>query len=503
MIIMPKYKLDQRLQVDREVDPPSKTLYIGLGWDETSGQGRKHYRQFYNDELENDKEIFPRESPFESYELHKGQSRGGASNGLFSSATPDATGNASTIKVVGKFKAIVEVANRDDTEAYRKRKAEIIEKLKFQLNTISLKLYKKPFLFDADKLASAVERQKFEVELRKLKVEHLQISKHLVNLNSDEILKRALMSVSKCIVRFYAVSGYDMSSRDNGSASDTYLKLACNGKVYSERDHYQLDEPNPDFYKSYDFEAYMPGSSPLTIQVWDYDMIFGDEVVGTTKVDLEDRYFSLEWNSLQIKPIEYRQLYHPSSSMSQGVVKCWLEIVPCDIPPEEAPPEWEIAPKPPAHLEVRVVIGNCEEVPMVDAEGCTDAYLRGFFDTKEDVQETDTHFRNSDGKPDFQYRLVYRIQYPRKVTKFTIQLYDADFFSSNDMIGENSVDISNLLEDVSLTKAALCFNKKYYEDVVKKEHKDIKMEFDKKDVSRFWLQMLTKKDGKIEKVGKV
>ena len=186
--------------------------------------------------MENDKEIFPRESPFESYELHKGQSRGGASNGLFSSAKKDATGNASTIKVVGKFKAIVEVANRDDTEKYRERKKEIIDKLKFQLNTISLKLYKKPFLFDADKLASATERAKFEVELRALKVEHLQISKHLVNLNSDEILKRALMSVSKCVVRFYAVSGYDMSSRDNGSASDTYLKLECNGKKYSENE---------------------------------------------------------------------------------------------------------------------------------------------------------------------------------------------------------------------------------------------------------------------------
>jgi hypothetical protein len=131
MIVMPKYKLDERLKVDREVEPPSKTLYIGLGWDEHAGQERKHYRQFYNDELENDKEIFPRESPFESYELHKGQSRGGASNGLFSSATKDATGNASTIKVVGKFKAIVEVANRDDTEKYRERKKEIIDKLKF------------------------------------------------------------------------------------------------------------------------------------------------------------------------------------------------------------------------------------------------------------------------------------------------------------------------------------------------------------------------------------
>ena len=184
------------------------------------------------------------------------------------------------------------------------------------------------------------------------------------------------------------------------------------------------------------------------------------------------------------------------------MVKCWLEIVPCDGPPEEAPKEWDITPKPPAQLEVRVVIGNCHEVPMVDAEGCTDAYLRGYFDTKEDVQTTDTHFRNSDGKPDFQYRLVYRILYPRKVTNFTIQLYDADFFSANDMIGENTVDISHLLEDVALTKTALCFNKKYYKDVVEKESPDIKMEFDKKDVSRFWLQMLTKKDGKIVKVGK-
>ena len=70
------------------------------------------------------------------------------------------------------------------------------------------------------------------------------------------------------------------------------------------------------------------------------------------------------------------------------------------------------------------------------------------------------------------------------------------------MIGENTVDISHLLEDVALTKTALCFNKKYYEDVVKKEQPDNKMEFDSKDVSRFWLQMLTKKDGKIEKVGK-
>lgn len=119
-----------------------------------------------------------------------------------------------------------------------------------------------------------------------------------------------------------------MSSRDNGSASDPYLRLECNGNVYDERDNYLSDEPNPDFYKMYDFEARFPGSSPLIIQVWDYDMMFGDELIGESVLDLEDRFFSIEWNALRNKPIEHRSLYYPSSSMSQGVVRCWVEIHP-------------------------------------------------------------------------------------------------------------------------------------------------------------------------------
>lgn len=67
MIIMPQYQLDKRLKVDREVNPPPDTLFIPLGWDEDKDTGRKHYRQYYNDELENNKEIFPKPSPFNTY----------------------------------------------------------------------------------------------------------------------------------------------------------------------------------------------------------------------------------------------------------------------------------------------------------------------------------------------------------------------------------------------------------------------------------------------------
>lgn len=116
---------------------------------------------------------------------------------------------------------------------------------------------------DLATLGNAMHRKKFEVQLRKLDVAHLEVSKHLVNLESDVILKRQLMATNNCIVRFYAISAFNLSSRDNGSASDPYLYLKCNDKTYNERDNYQLDEPNPKFNKHYDFEGKFPGCSPL------------------------------------------------------------------------------------------------------------------------------------------------------------------------------------------------------------------------------------------------
>ena len=57
---------------------------------------------------------------------------------------------------------------------------------------------------------------------------------------------------------------------------------------------------------------------------------------------------------------------------------------------------------------------------MMDYEGTSDIYFRGFFDSKEDVQETDTHYRCQTGSADFQYRFVYNINVPRKDYKFTL-----------------------------------------------------------------------------------
>ena len=95
-VIMPKYKKDQRLLVDKEYNIPPAELYIPLGWDVDGTSKKKHYRHFEPDELENCVDIFPNgPSPFNSYKLNKGQSRGlDSAGGLFSfsSGPKDASG---------------------------------------------------------------------------------------------------------------------------------------------------------------------------------------------------------------------------------------------------------------------------------------------------------------------------------------------------------------------------------------------------------------------------
>lgn len=73
-IMWPKYTEDTQLQVWREnaADVPPKELFIGLGWDKDKDSKTRHYRRFYTEELENVKEIIPKPSPFNSYDVKRG-----------------------------------------------------------------------------------------------------------------------------------------------------------------------------------------------------------------------------------------------------------------------------------------------------------------------------------------------------------------------------------------------------------------------------------------------
>jgi len=144
----------------------------------------------------------------------------------------------------------------------------------------------------------------------------------------DEVIKKQLLSKTQCVIQLYVLEGFDFASRDIGSFSDPYLFVKCGNREFSERDNYQLDEANPKIYKLFEFTGEFPGAPMLEIEAYDYDDLFGDDLIGKTSIDLDDRFFNGDWQAIEEKPIEYRQIYHESTSLSQGVITCWLEIEP-------------------------------------------------------------------------------------------------------------------------------------------------------------------------------
>jgi len=97
--------------------------------------------------------------------------------------------------------------------------------------------------------------------------------------------------------------------------------------------------------------------------------------------------------------------------------------------------------------------------------------------------------------------LIYKIKNDRKDYKFSIQLYDRDFFKSNDIIGEAIFDLRLPIEDCALSGRPLGVTKTYYNAYLKEKG----LEFNYKDENSFLVSAkgIDEKTKKIKDNGKV
>ncbi|CAI2384461.1 unnamed protein product [Moneuplotes crassus] len=96
------------------------------------------------------------------------------------------------------------------------------------------------------------------------------------------------------VCRVYILKGKSLTPKDSRN-SDPYIIIKCGSKVINDEKNVIDDTNNPGFYKHFDISVSIPGASTLKIQVWDDDGIVGDDLIGETKIDLEERWFSKEW----------------------------------------------------------------------------------------------------------------------------------------------------------------------------------------------------------------
>ncbi|CAG9763070.1 unnamed protein product [Ceutorhynchus assimilis] len=96
----------------------------------------------------------------------------------------------------------------------------------------------------------------------------------------------------RVLVRVYIVKANDLHPMDLNGKADPYVVLQLGSKRISDKENYISKQLNPVFGKCFEIEATFPQDSLLTVQIFDWDLVGSDEMVGETKIDLENRFYS-------------------------------------------------------------------------------------------------------------------------------------------------------------------------------------------------------------------
>nr|XP_061826902.1 fer-1-like protein 6 isoform X1 [Nerophis lumbriciformis] len=94
------------------------------------------------------------------------------------------------------------------------------------------------------------------------------------------------------LIRVYIVSASNLHPADPDGKADPYVVVQLGKNEIKDRDNYIPKQLNPVFGRSFEMQATFPKDSLLSVLIYDYDMVGGDDLIGETRIDLEDRFFS-------------------------------------------------------------------------------------------------------------------------------------------------------------------------------------------------------------------
>lgn len=298
-------------------------------------------------------------------------------------------------------------------------------------------------------------------------------------------IQQMMLKKSQVIIRVYIVSCLNLQSKDIKSESDPYIIIKLGEKGIKDDKNFKANDPNPKFFTHFDLPATLPGPSKLKVQVWDKDDYFKDDRIGQTVIDIEDRIFSLKFQTLSEKPIEKRQLFNKCSKVPQGSILLWLEI----HPSTSIPPPIDISEKPPIQFDLRLIIWQTADIQSSDIEDTSDLYIKATLNSTK-IKETDTHYRCQNGSGQFNWRILFNLLLPSSSCIINLQAWDRDVFTFNDYIGDCSFSFAQLAKDAFESSVRLKM----------RGGKDSGLKnLTKQDPEKFWLDL--KKAEKI--VGKV
>uniref|UniRef100_A0A673UKP5 Fer-1 like family member 6 n=1 Tax=Suricata suricatta TaxID=37032 RepID=A0A673UKP5_SURSU len=96
----------------------------------------------------------------------------------------------------------------------------------------------------------------------------------------------------KVLIRVYIVAAFNLSPADPDGKADPYIVIRLGKTEIKDRDKYIPKQLNPVFGRSFEIQATFPKESLLSILIYDHDMIGTDDLIGETRIDLENRFYS-------------------------------------------------------------------------------------------------------------------------------------------------------------------------------------------------------------------
>ncbi|XP_069742584.1 otoferlin isoform X4 [Narcine bancroftii] len=94
------------------------------------------------------------------------------------------------------------------------------------------------------------------------------------------------------LIRVYVVRATELHPADINGKADPYIVIKLGKTEIKDKENYISKQLNPVFGKSFDIEATFPMESMLTVAIFDWDLVGTDDLIGETKIDLENRFYS-------------------------------------------------------------------------------------------------------------------------------------------------------------------------------------------------------------------
>ncbi|XP_031805176.1 fer-1-like protein 4 [Sarcophilus harrisii] len=96
----------------------------------------------------------------------------------------------------------------------------------------------------------------------------------------------------KLLIRVYVVKATSLAPADANGKADPYVVVSAGRERKDTKERYIPKQLNPIFGEVLELNISLPAETELTVAVFDHDLVGSDDLIGETRIDLENRFYS-------------------------------------------------------------------------------------------------------------------------------------------------------------------------------------------------------------------